>query len=341
MMNSNLSLLISKRSLTQAESYEAMEFILTQADSHQIAAFLAVLKQRGETVDEILGMVTVLEKKAVPVCLPFPVLDIVGTGGDFANTVNISTGAAILSAACGIPIAKHGNRSVSSRSGSGDVLQALGITLEMPPELLEECLVQTHIGFMFAPYYHPSLKLLSKARHGLRFPTIVNLLGPLLNPAKAAYALIGVASLDALEIISDVVVQEKHRKRTLIFHGCGLDELTPLGKVLAYDVFEGEKRRIELDPQSLGFSSCFLEDLQGGDAHENAALLLDVFSGKQNAIADSLIFNAGAALWIFGKTDSLEEGIALARKVQRTGKAVETLQKWKKFSASMKLEEVI
>lgn len=332
MMDNNLNLLIAKQPLTEGEAEAAMEFVLTAANPHQVAAFLAVLKHRGETVAEILGMMKALVKNGRGVDLPFPVLDIVGTGGDFANTVNISTGAAILAAACGIPIAKHGNRSVSSRSGSADVLEALGIKIEVPPEKLSECLKRVNIAFMFAPYYYPSLKQLSIVRNGLKFPTAINMLGPLINPARATYALIGVAKEQALELVSQAVMKDPSKKKTLIFHGCGLDELTPLGPIIAYEVYEGQRIRHEIDPRSLGFAPCALKDLQGGDAQTNATLLKEVFAGQQNAIADSLIFNAGAAIWIFGKASSLQEGITTARDIQKQGKAAETLAKWKIFS---------
>ena len=325
-------LLLSKRSLTVSETETVMDSLLTHSDSHQIAAFLAVLKNRGETVEEIIGMKNALLKRSIPVVLPYPVIDIVGTGGDLANMVNISTGSSFLAAACGIPVAKHGNRSVSSRSGSADVLEAMGVNIEIAPDKVAECLEHANITFMFAPYYNSSLKLLRAARNGLKFPTVINLMGPLLNPSKAAYSLIGVASLDALELISQVVMGDKSKKRTLVFHGCGLDELTPLGPIVAYEVFDGKRIRHDLDPQALGFAPCSLKDLQGGDATENAGLLLDVFAGKQNAVADSLIFNAGAALWIFGISSTLKEGIAKARGVHREGLAMQTLIKLQQFS---------
>lgn len=322
-------LLLSKRSLTESETEEVMDALLNGSDSHQVAAFLAILKHRGETIEEITGIQKVLLKRCVSVNLPYPVMDIVGTGGDMANTVNISTGAAILAAACGIPIAKHGNRSVSSRCGSADVLEALGVNIEIAQEKVAQYLEHANITFMFAPHYNPSMKLLRTARNGLKFPTVINLMGPLLNPAKAAYSLIGVATPEALETISQVIMQDKNKVRTLVFHGCGLDELSPLGPVTAYEVFGGKRIRHVFNPQALGFAPCVLKDLQGGAAAENAGLLLDVFAGKQNAIADALVFNAGAALWIFGKAPTLQEGIVKAREVQKAGLALQTLDRFK------------
>lgn len=337
MLKSYLQLMLNKPSFTRDEAESAMNIILTEADPHEIAAFLAILKYRGETASEVAGMVSALQKKAVPVNLPFSVLDIVGTGGDLANTVNISTGSAILAAACGVPIAKHGNRSVSSRSGSADVLEELGIDLETSPEEIASSIQEVGIGFMFAPTYHPSLKKLGPIRRGLKLPTIFNVLGPLLNPANAEYALIGVSSESTLELISDVILQLQKKKRTFLFHGSGLDELTTLGKVIGYDIQNGQKKRLEIDPVSLGFQLCSLEELQGGDAKLNASILKQAFAGQKSALADALIFNAGAAIWVFGKVQTIKEGVAIARSVLMEGKALKVLEKWVTFSKQLKL----
>lgn len=340
-LRSYLHLLMERPYLTKDEAEAAMALILNEADPHQVAAFLAILKYRGETPGEVAGMVAALQKQALPVNLPFPVLDIVGTGGDLANTVNISTGSAILAAACGIPIAKHGNRSVSSRSGSADVLEELGIDLETSPGELTRYLQEVGIGFMFAPTYHPSLKKLASIRKGLKLPTIFNILGPLLNPANAEYALIGVATESTLELMSQVILQFGNKKRTFLFHGSGLDELTTLGKVIAYDIQNGQMNRLEIDPTSLGFSPCSLEELQGGDAQLNASILKRAFAGNQSAVADALAFNAGAAVWIFGKADTLKEGIQIAQTALKEGKALKVLNKWIALSRDLKLQRAV
>lgn len=328
MLKPYLQLLMDHPSLTRVEAEAAMNIILNELDPHQTAAFLAILKYRGETPGEVAGMVDALQKMALPVHFPQSVLDIVGTGGDQANTVNISTGASILAAACGVPIAKHGNRSVSSRSGSADVLEELGVDLETSPEQLARCLHEVGIAFMYAPAYHPSLKKIAAIRRGLKFPTVFNILGPLLNPAKAEYALIGVSNESTLELMSQVVLEYMNRKRTLLFHGNGLDELTTLGKIIAYDIQNGQMKRLEIDPAVLGFSSCSLNELQGGDSRLNASILKQVFSGRPGAVADALILNAGAAVWIFGNASTLEEGIQIARKTLKEGKAMNVLEKW-------------
>jgi anthranilate phosphoribosyltransferase len=352
-LNNFLQLLINNRYLSKDEAQDAMtiiletavqdnkvRIILEEADPHQIAAFLAILRYRGETSDEIAGMITALQKKAIPVKIPFKTMDIVGTGGDLAHTVNISTGSAILAAACGIPIAKHGNRSVSSKSGSADVLEQFGIDIETPPSQIMHYLDEIGIVFMFAPNYHPSLKKLSYIRKGLKFPTVFNLLGPLLNPARTEYALIGVANTSHLEILCKFLLEDKSKKRTLLFHGNGLDELSTIGKMIAYDIRDGKVQHLELDPEKLGFSLCSLKDLQGGDAQLNASILKKVFAGEQNPIADTLTLNAGAALWIFGKTSTLEEGVQEARKVLKKGKALEVLEKWVSLSNLFKVQRL-
>ncbi len=336
MLKPYLQLLLAKSALTRSEAESAMTIILEEAEPHQTAAFLSLLKYRGETAEEVAGMVEALQKKSVSVKFPFPTLDIVGTGGDMAHTVNISTGSAVLAAACGIPIAKHGNRSASGRSGSADVLEAFNIDIQASPCQLSRILEETGIAFLFAPQYHPSLKKVAPIRKGLGFPTVFNILGPLLHPAKAEYALIGVAHESLMPLMGQVILQLGYTRRTLLFHGCGLDELTSLGKMAAYDIKEGRIDRLELDPVSLGFSPCSLADLQGGSPHLNASLLRKAFAGEPGAIADALIFNAGAALWIFGQAPNLTEGIHMARQVQKAGKALEVLNKWESVSKQFK-----
>ena len=336
MLKHYLQLLLSAQHLKQEEAEAAMQIILEGADPHQTAAFLAILKYRGETAEEVAGMVRALQKKALPVEPPFSVLDIVGTGGDLANSVNISTGSALLAAACGIPIAKHGNRSVSSRCGSADVLEALGLAIKVPPRSVRHSLEEVNIAFMYAPYYHPCLKSVAPIRKGLKLPTVFNILGPLLNPAQAEYALIGVPNESTLELISKAILLLGNKKRALVFHGCGLDELTSLGPIKACAIHKGRVSRLDIDPAALGFPPCSLEDLRGGDAPLNASILQEVFAGRQGPVADALILNAGAAVWIFERASSLLEGVQVARAALQEGKALDLLEKWKKFQTKDK-----
>jgi anthranilate phosphoribosyltransferase len=331
MLRPYLNKLITTDTLTQEEMETAAGMILDHADPCQTSAFLAMLKMRGETADEIVGMINAIEKNSKRVALPVQAMDIVGTGGDQANTVNISTGSAILAAACGIPIAKHGNRSVSSKSGSADVLEALGIKVEMEPETLAACIAATNIAFMYAPHYHPSLAKIGSIRRSLRVPTMFNLLGPLLNPAHTPFALIGVAHPASMNKMAQAVVQLNRVKQGLVFHGNGLDELSPLGPIHALRIDEGTLSTVVIDPQALGIRPCTLQELQGSDAEYNARLLNDAFEGKESAIADALILNAGAALWIYGREPTLQQGVDCARAVLASGAAAQLLKKWKDF----------
>jgi anthranilate phosphoribosyltransferase len=338
MLKKYLQQILAGAFLSQEEAEMAMQILLEQANPEQISAFLAILKYRGETLDEIVGMVRALEKKAVRIDLPFPVLDIVGTGGDLAGTVNISTGAAILAAACGVPVAKHGNRSATGRCGSADVLEAMGLEIEIPPDRVGQCLEEMNLAYLFAPYYHPSLKKISGIRKGLTFPTVFNMLGPLLNPAGAEYALIGVAKESNVELFAKVLLELGNIKRALVFHGSGLDELAPLGKSIAYEVSKSGIKRLDIDPGDLGFSPCTLGELQGGDSNTNAYLLTKALSGESSAIADSLVMNAGAALYIYGKAETIQQGVEIAKKNSKEGRALDVLDKWKNFSIKIRNE---
>jgi anthranilate phosphoribosyltransferase len=335
-----LDLLMNKTALTREEAQASMAAILDdKAKPHQIAAFLAILKYRGETVEEVVGMLEALEKSGPPIALAACAMDIVGTGGDHAHTVNISTGSAILAAACGIPIAKHGNRAVSSRCGSADVLEALGIEVEMPPHQLNNCIEEVNIAFMFAPFYHPVLQKLKAIRTELNIPTIFNLLGPLLNPAQTPYALIGTATPEALELIAHALCSQGNKKRALVFCGNGLDELSPIGKTVVYDIRDKKIETFEIDPHSLGMALCSRKDLQGGDPSTNATLLEEVFAGRTGPIADALILNAGTALFAYGHSPSILDGVNTARSALRQKKALDVLEKWRAFSRKIKLEK--
>lgn len=322
--------LFANNFLTQKECENAMSLVLEKANSEQTSAFLTLLKSHGENVEEIIGIIKALMKNCNTIDFSKPVLDIVGTGGDFANTVNISTGAAILSAACGVPIAKHGNRSVSSLCGSADVLESLGIDISASEEQLKKCLEDLSITFLFAQKFHSGFQKLRSIRSKLKFPTVFNLVGPLLSPARAPFTLIGVAKKEHVDLFSQLVQKLPHIKRALIFHGSGLDEITTIGPVQVCEVHEGIVQKYILDPQALGFRQASLEELQGGDLKKNKEILERAFKGEESAVADTLILNAAVALYVFGKTASIQEGISFAKEVHRQGKAAILLRKWKK-----------
>jgi len=301
----------------------------------QMAAFIVLLRAKGETPAEIAGLAKAMEAMSVKVETPYDVLDIVGTGGDGIGSVNISTGATVVAAAAGARVAKHGARSVSSLCGSGDVVEAFGVELELGPKGIAQCIEDAGIGFMFAPTFHPAMKVVRPVRKALGVRTAFNMLGPLLNPAHAKYALIGVYSTDISKLMADAAALMGIEK-TLVVHSMGLDELTPMGPASIYEASGGAVKSYEIDPLDLGIPRCDVKDLAGGDAALNAAILRDVFGGERNAVADALNLNAGVALAACKCASDVKEGIRMAQEAQRSGKAGETLRKWVEASGEAK-----
>lgn len=329
MLKQSIDKLMKRQNLTLDESLDAFHEMLDEENSFLAAAFLTLLKAKGESVDEILGMVQGLKQTMIKVPVRQSVLDIVGTGGDGACTINISTGAAILAAAGGAHIAKHGNRAVSSRCGSADVLEELGIDLSMKPEEIADCIERVGIGFMFAPLFHPTLKSLSTVRRGLKMRTIFNLLGPLMNPAEAPYRMIGVSSEDLLDLMAEAIFR-MGTVHTLLFCGNGIDELSCLGTVQGREVDSMGIKAWSLDPQDFGLPKCRLEDLKGGLAKENAQRLVKTFDGDDSdPLSYTLALNSGVALWLMGKAQSIEDGIAISLINLKEKKAKHKLQQWK------------
>lgn len=294
----------------------------------QMAAFVVLLRAKGETAAEIAGLAKAMDELCVPVKTPYDVLDIVGTGGDGIGSVNISTGATVVAAAAGARVAKHGSRSVSSLCGSGDVVEAFGVALELGPKGIAKCIEDVGLGFMFAPTFHPAMKVVRPVRKALGVRTAFNMLGPLLNPARAKYALIGVYSTEISRLMADAALLMGIEK-TLVVHSMGLDELTPMGPA---SIVEASRDRgissYELEPRDFGIPRCDVKDLAGGDAELNASILKDVFGGSRNAVADALNLNAGVALAAARVASDVKEGICMAQEAQRSGKAGDTLNKW-------------
>lgn len=304
------------------------ELVQDGSAPEQMAAFVVLLRAKGETPEEIAGMAKAMDEMSIKVSTPYDVLDIVGTGGDGIGSVNISTGATVVAAAAGARVAKHGGRSVSSLCGSGDVVEAFGVELELGPKGIAKCIEDANIGFMFAPAFHPAMKVVRPVRKSLGVRTAFNMLGPLLNPASAKYALIGVYSTDISKLMADAASLMGIEK-TLVVHSMGLDELTPMGPASIYEASKGEGvKRYDLDPLDLGIPRCAVEDLAGGDATLNARILCDVFGGERNAVADALNLNAGVALAAAKVASDVQEGVKMAQEVQRSGAAGDTLRKW-------------
>lgn len=327
MLKTFIKKLYEKNDLTSEQAEEAMMHLINSDDECLIAAFLSLLSAKGETPEELFGMIQALQKKMVVIPMDMPLLDIVGTGGDGANTINISTAASILAASCGAIVAKHGNRAFSSKCGSANLLEKLGIAIEMNPDQLISCIQKIGIGFCFSPRFHPALKKIKHIRDKLGIVTSFNLLGPMLHPAKISYALIGVYKRNLMSKFSQCLRKLK-LKKAMIVHGNGLDELNLLGINHVIEISEKGENSYILDPKDFGFNYCRLRDIQGGDADVNAKLILQAFEGKISPISDTIIFNSGAALYISNKVPSIKNGIEIARKNLLSGKALEILSQW-------------
>lgn len=325
-----LEKLLNKEDLSQKEISLAFEQLMKDPDPIDIASFLLLLKIKGETGEEMAGIADAIQKFMEYVEVDKPLLDIVGTGGDGLSTVNISTGASIVAASCGAVIAKHGNRSVSSRCGSADLVEALGINLEEDHERIRRELDEVGIAFLFAPHFSPVMKVFLPVRKRLGIKTVLNLLGPLLNPAKAEYRMVGVWDASLIEKMANALKNMKIR-RAFVFHGQGMDEISTLGISEGLFLDEGKLTRLIIDPFEYGFKKANVKDLQGGEVEENKYLLLEALKGKEGAIADTLALNAGVALWIYGIAPSIREGVILSLNALKNGKAKQKLEDWIHF----------
>ena len=316
-----LARLIARQSLSRSEAEALFDRLMDgELSAAQQAGVLVALASKGESPDEIAGAAAAMRRRAVRIPHSTTrVVDTCGTGGDGKGTVNVSTAAALLAAAGGAAVAKHGNRSVSSRSGSADVLAALGVHLELTPEQLGRCLEEVGIAFLFAPLLHPAMRAVMPVRRELAVRTLFNVLGPLTNPAGATRQLLGVYSLALVEPVG-AVLRELGAEHALVVHGLdGLDELTTTTATRVCEVTPAGTRTFELTPEELGLPRRALEQLLGGDPADNATLLRRVLEGEPGPVADIVALNAGAALFVAGQAPSLAEGLGQARELQRAG----------------------
>jgi anthranilate phosphoribosyltransferase len=299
----------------------------------QATAFLVLLRSKKETAEEMLGLFQGLKKAMIPVLTAHRVLDIVGTGGDGANTINISTGSAILAASCGVKIAKHGNRAVSSQAGSADVLQALGVTIDVTPAQVSASIHHLGLGFCFAPYFHPAFQTLRALRKALNVPTTLNILAPLLNPASPQHVILGVFD-EALMRPAAALLQQSGTDRSMVVHGSGLDEISCVGPVKIIEVTQQSIQEKVFDPLDFGLPRCSVADLKGGSAADNARVLVEIFSGQHEqyrAIANTLIANAGVALYLYGIETCIADGIRHARENLSQGHALRQLERLQEY----------
>lgn len=331
MIKEAIGILATRQSLSAGEAYAAMDEIMTgTATEAHISAFLMGLRLKGETVEEIAGCARAMKAKAVSIKSRHPVIiDTCGTGGDASGTFNISTTAAIIASAAGAVVAKHGNRAVSSKSGSADVLKALGINIDLPIDKVATVLDEVGITFLFAPLMHGAMKFAAPVRRDLGIRTIFNILGPLTNPAGAKRQLLGVFDPALTETMA-TVLGELGSEHALVVHGeGGFDELSSLGSTKVSELKGGKVTTYTLDAREVGVKMGRVEDLRGGDAALNAEIVRAILSGKDGAPADIAVLNAGGALLVAGKVDSLKAGIELSREAIRSGAAARKLNAWK------------
>ena len=334
-----------RQSLSRTEAKEVMAEVLAgKCTDSQIAALLVALHMKGETVEEIVGFAEAIRAAAVPLKLHGnsavdvsgterdALVDTCGTGGDASGTFNISTATAFVVAGAGVRVAKHGNRSLSSKCGSADVMEALGVNIGLAPERIAACLQEVGIAFLFAPAMHAATKYVQPARRELKLRTVFNLLGPLTNPAGASAQVVGVYSLDLVEKLAEVLSMLGLR-RAMVVHGLdGLDEITISGATRIAEVRAGEVHTYEVAPEEFGLQRASLEDISGGDAMENAALIRAVLGGQKSARRDVVLLNAAAALVVAGKADHLQQAITLAAQSLDSGEAAKRLEALVRFT---------
>jgi anthranilate phosphoribosyltransferase len=309
-------------SLTEEEIADAFETMMSGVASPvQMAAFLMALRVRGETIPEITGASRLMRARMLPVEAPPDAVDIVGTGGDGHNTFNVSTCAAIVAAGAGVPIAKHGNRAVSSLSGASDVLAALGVKIDLQPVAITRSIAKSGVGFMWAPIHHPAMKAWAPARAELGVRTILNLLGPLANPAGVKRQVVGVFNAAWTEPIAEALSNLGSEHAWVVHGSDGLDEITTTGPTRVTELKDGKVRTFEVRPSDAGLPPATLEDLKGGDATVNAAAIRELLGGEQGAFRDIVVLNAGAALLVGGKAATLREGAERAARAIDDGSA--------------------
>ena len=314
-------------SLSREEAQAAFDILMSgEATPSQIGGFLMALRVRGETVAELTGAVATMRAKMLPVDAPADAIDIVGTGGDGLGTYNISTLASLIVAGCKVPVAKHGNRALSSKSGTADTLSVLGVNLEIGPQLISRCIREAGIGFMFASMHHAAMRHVGPSRVELGTRTIFNLLGPLSNPAGAKRQLLGVFSPRWLEPIAEVL-RDLGSENVWVVHGDGMDEITTTGITQVTALENGRIRSFELTPMDFGVQAASMDELKGGDGTANAAALRAVLAGARNAYRDISHCNAAASLVVAGKAETIMDGMTLAAQSLDSGQAAAALDR--------------
>jgi anthranilate phosphoribosyltransferase len=328
----SIAKVVKCQNLTEDEAAAAFEVIMRgDATPSQIAGFLVALRMKGETVDEITGFARTARAMATPIQVDGALLDTCGTGGDGLATFNISTLAAIVAAACGARVAKHGNRAASSLCGSADVLEQLGVKIDLAPEGVARCIDEAGIGFLFAPVFHPSFRFAGVPRRELALRTVFNVLGPLCNPAGARYQALGVADGAMASKMAEVLMR-LGVERAIIFHAAdGMDELSVASPSSVIEI-DGQRKEYQLDPAELGLHKSPVESMRGGGPEENAKLALEVLGGAKGPRREVVLLNAAAALRAAGRARDWKDGLGMAAEAIDTGSAGEVLQRWARIS---------
>ena len=327
-IKSAIKKLSEAQNLSTSEMQNAMDIIMSgKASPTQIAAFLMGLRVKGESVEEISAAVSILRKKMLPVLAPNNAIDIVGTGGDGMGTLNISTASAIVVAASGTPVAKHGNKALSSKSGSSEALQALGVKLDLSSDEISNCIKQANIGFMFAPNHHPAMKYVGPVRSELGIRTIFNLLGPQSNPAGVKQYLLGVYAKEWVKPVASALLANGATSAWVVYGSDGLDEITTTGKTFVCAIENSKLRSFEINPEDAGLTIAKASELTGGEPKYNAAKLRALLESEKSAYRDIVLFNAAASFIIAGKVKDLKAGVKMGEELIDSGKALKTLEK--------------
>lgn len=336
MIKEAISLLVQEKDLSENEMAECMKEIMEgRATDAQIGAFLTALRMKGETVEEITGAARIMREKATRIDAPAGVVDTCGTGGDMSHTFNISTTVAIIVSACGVPVAKHGNRSVSSQAGSADVMEALGVKIDLPPEKVERCLFEIGFGFLFAPLFHPAMKYAIGPRREVGIRTIFNILGPITNPAGAKRQILGVFSDGLTEPLAKVLGSLGVVDAMVVHGEDGLDEISISGRTKVSRFKDGKVENFYIKPEDFGINGSRIEYIHGGNKDENAAITLSILNGEEGPRRDIVLMNSAAALVVAGRAGDFKTALSIAAEAIDSGMAIKKLETIKKVTNSI------
>ena len=322
-----------KEDLTYDEAYRTMDEIMSGAASEvQMSSYLTAMAMKGETIDEITASAEAMRNHCIRLLNDVDALEIVGTGGDGSNTFNISTTSSIVISAAGVPVAKHGNRSASSKCGAADVLEELGVNIQIEPDKSLQCLKENNICFLFAQNYHIAMRYVASVRRELGIRTIFNILGPLTNPAGATMQVLGVYDKELVEPLAKVLNNLGVKSALSVYGIDGMDEISVSDKTCVCEIRDGEIKSYEIDPSEFGFVKCSIEDLVGGDPKENARITLDILKGQKGPKRNAVVLNSAAGLYVAGAAESIGDGVKIAEDMIDSGKALQQLENFIEFT---------